>query len=128
MDYSEKELNTCSKYIALYKEIRPLVQFGKLYRLSGGHADGYTMTQYVDDKKEQGVLFVCTPPTGLFAERFVTIRLKGLCPEAMYRVKSSGGEFTASGGVLMYCGFNAKFSCPLSSEIYRIERLPEAQE
>ena len=83
------------------------------------------MTQYVDKNRENSVLFVCTQPTTFFADRFVTIRLKGLCPDAMYRVQSSGEEFTASGGVLMHCGFNAKFSRPLSSEIYKIEKVEE---
>ena len=115
------------QYIALYKELRPLVQFGKLYRLTNGRADRISMTQYVDKNRGNSVLFVCTQPTTFFADRFVTIRLKGLCPDAMYRVQSSGEEFTASGGVLMHCGFHAKFTHAFASEIYRIKKLPEAQ-
>lgn len=127
LEYTDEELKTCAKYIALYKELRPLVQFGKLYRLTNGRADRISMTQYVDKNRENSVLFVCTQPTTFFADRFVTIRLKGLCPDAMYRVQSSGEEFTASGGVLMHCGFHAKFTHAFASEIYRIKKLPEAQ-
>ena len=45
---SAEDLQKCKDNIAFYKKIRPLVQFGNLYRLKTADKNGYYATEYAD--------------------------------------------------------------------------------
>ncbi len=60
LEWSEEEMAAGAEQIALYKEIRPLVQFGDQYRLLPAQGKTYTAWQYVSkDRGRSGAL--CFP-------------------------------------------------------------------
>jgi alpha-galactosidase len=80
--WSEDELDYARTQIALYKDIRPVVQHGKLYRspVAG-------VVQYVTDTRTVVFIFA---PTGHFGQSRPPVRLAGLDPEATYRDDDTG--------------------------------------
>lgn len=118
MKYSEKELDIHKKYIALYKEIRNTVQFGRFYRLANFAEDRMFATQYVDD--EQSVLFLCTDATSFFNDNFRHVKLQGLDENAKYTVKYDKTEEVYGGAYLMNVGLSFETWGTLYSKIVRI--------
>ena len=118
MKYNEKELDIHKKYISLYKEIRNTVQFGRLYRLADFDNDRIFANQYVDD--EQSVLFLCTPATSFFNDKFYHINLDGLEENARYTVKYDDFEKNYGGAYLMNVGLDFEIGGTLRSKIVRI--------
>lgn len=120
LKYNEEELELHRKYIALYKEIRNTVQFGKLYRLADFENDGIYANQYVGEN--QSVLFVCKSVNTFFNEKFYHIRLKGLDEFARYTLKYDGKEESCSGAYLMNVGLGFEMGGTLQSKIIIIEK------
>ena len=120
LKYSEDELEIHRKYIALYKEIRNTVQFGKLYRLADFEHDKLYANQYVSEK--QSVLFLCKNVNTFFNEKFYHIRLKGLDEFARYTLKYDGKEENYSGAYLMNVGLGFEMGGTLQSKIIIIEK------
>ena len=54
-EYSEEDIEISKKNVALYKEIRELVQFGNLYRLMDIDKDEILFNQYVNDEKTKAL-------------------------------------------------------------------------
>lgn len=114
-NYTPEEIEKSKAYVSLYKTIRSTVQFGDFYRLATYNKDGYYATQYTDDT--QSVLFVCSPATSFFNDRYYTIRLNGLEPDADYTFTLDEKEITKSGSYLMYAGIPLELTKPFSSAI-----------
>ncbi len=89
--------------IALYKEIRPIVQFGSFYRLLSPFEGNETAWIYVNEDKTKAVLFYFKKTAGAH-EPFKTLRLKGLAPDKRYSLVGLGQSF--SGDTLMNAGMN----------------------
>lgn len=122
LKYNKKELETCKKYIKLYKEIRHTVQFGKFYRIMNYKEDKIYLNGYVSRDKAQAVYFACTNANSFFGDRYVTLRFKGLDENAVYSVKSEHRKFKKSGAYLMHAGINVRYYKPLESEIFVLEK------
>ena len=120
LKYNEEELEIHRKYIALYKEIRDTVQFGKLYRLADFDNDNIYANQYV--KENQSVLFLCKSVNTFFNEKFYHIRLRGLDELARYTVKYDGKEENYSGAYLMNVGLDFEMGGTLQSKIIVINK------
>ena len=85
MTDEEKEL--CKKAIADYKMIRPVVQFGDIYRLVSPYDHkGVASMMYVDDAKDKAV-FYWWKTESFYNERLPRIKMAGLDPNKTYRVK-----------------------------------------
>lgn len=85
MNDEEKEF--CRKVIASYKEIRPVVQFGDLYRIVAPFdGKGYTSLMYVSEAKDKAVFYWWKQAnfTDIHLERPL---MAGLDPDKMYRLK-----------------------------------------
>lgn len=101
MDKAEKA--ALAEEIAFYKKVRPLVQFGDLYRLKG--LDGgnqYAWMFQSQDQKTVLVSFVqiqASPNT--VSKR---LRLRHLDPDAWYRIEGSGA--VRSGREMMHIGLD----------------------
>lgn len=121
--YSEKELEICKKYISLYKEIRNTVQFGNLYRIMNYEDDGIYLNGYVNKDKSQAVYFACTGANSFFADKFVTLRFRGLDENAVYRAKSEYREYEKSGVYFMSKGLDIKYEKPLEAEIFVLKKI-----
>ncbi|MGW8884270.1 alpha-galactosidase [Streptomyces sp. NPDC055749] len=108
--WTEAELNETAVYVARYKEVRSTIQTGDLYRL-GTPENGSHALQYVArDGCECVVLQWRAGP----AERTALprLRLRGLDPEAQYRVDDDSAELPTgterSGAVLAAHGIPAE--------------------
>ncbi|GHH43455.1 alpha-galactosidase [Streptomyces candidus] len=108
--WTEADLAETAAYVARYKEVRSTVQTGDLYRL-GSPADGSHAVQYVArDGGECVVLqWRAGPPQRGAVPR---LRLRGLAPEAAYRVDDDSGALPAgterTGAALAAYGWSAE--------------------
>jgi alpha-galactosidase len=89
--WSDAEREEAARWIALYKEIRSIVQLGDQYRLRSPQEGPYSAVQYVSKDRSEGVLFVFrthiadTPiPDPVKAP---PIYLRGLDPQARYTIE-----------------------------------------
>ena len=97
--HEEKEI--IRRQVAFFKEHYALIQRGDYYRLSDPFHDPFTAWQQVSpDRREALVSLVFHANRA--ASPFRAVRLKGLDPQAQYRV--NGGE-AWPGDVLMAAGF-----------------------
>jgi alpha-galactosidase len=95
--WSESEREEARRWIALYKQIRPIVQLGDQYRLrSAQFGGGLSGVQYMRKDKREGVLFAFRTyiPDPALPQR---LRLQGLNPEARYTVEGFDGVKSGAG-------------------------------
>lgn len=83
---SEEERAFVTRAIEQYKEIRPVVQFGDIYRLVSPYEDkGCASLMYVSEDKSDAVFYwyrmVC-----LYSQKFPRFRMQGLDPDRNYLV------------------------------------------
>ena len=83
---TQEERDLCRKAIAEYKEIRPVVQFGDIYRLVSPY-DGHNMASlmYVAPEKDEAVFYWWKTET-LYDDHLPRVRMAGLDPDKMYKV------------------------------------------
>ena len=99
---SEEEKQTVREQVALYKSIRPLVQYGTFYRLLSPYDGEGTAWIIVSDDRKEAVAFyyqrltTANPP-------MARMRLDGLDPDQTYVVD---GKDELSGSQLMNYGIN----------------------
>ncbi|MBB6097841.1 alpha-galactosidase [Deinobacterium chartae] len=99
--WTPEEREVARAQIALYKRIRPLVQFGDLYRLRSAHAGAFSAVQYVSQDRSEAVLFAFRthlPRPGALPP----LRLRGLDPQARYLLE--GEDEPRSGAAWMNAG------------------------
>jgi alpha-galactosidase len=119
--WTEADRQLGAELIALYKEIRPLVQFGDQYRLLPAHDSFFTAVQYVSKDRREGVLFAfrthVPEPTEL-----PPLTLRGLDPAARYTVEGFPG--VRSGQAWMSTGLRFTLQ-DLQSTVRRIHRIDQ---
>jgi len=115
--FTDEEKKTVKEQVALYKEIRHLIQFGDFYRLLSPFEGDDTAWMYVDKEKEEAfivyvsVLQEPNPPLGRF-------RLQGLDPQRDYELV--GEDAVYGGDELMYAGLPVpQFYSDFASRVYR---------
>ena len=83
---TQEERDLCRKAIAEYKEIRPVVQFGDIYRLVSPY-DGHNMASlmYVAPEKDQAVFYWWKTET-FYDDHLPRVKMAGLDPDKMYKV------------------------------------------
>ena len=97
---SQEELDRIAAQVAHYKTIRPLVQFGKHYRLiNPGHGSNQAAVQFTYQDRTV-VTYVRVLST--VEEIEPTLKLKGLEEDALYSLE--GTNQVHSGAELMYAG------------------------
>lgn len=101
--YSPEELEICRRNVALYKEIRPLVQFGDLYRILDADRDQVLCNQYVSRDKMQAVLFLSARGTRFFKKK-MNLRFAGLASDRAYAFTLDGVAYKKGGAFLMEVG------------------------
>ncbi len=85
MSQAEKDL--CREAISDYKLIRPVVQFGDLYRLNSPYDnDGVTSLMYCAEDKSRAVFYWWKPLT-FIDEHLPVIKMQGLDPDRYYKVR-----------------------------------------
>lgn len=108
--YSNEDLGICKKNIALYKEIRELVQFGNLYRNMDIDEDEILFNQYVNDEKTKSVAFIAANGTRFF-KKAVPMHFDGLDEEKRYALTINDETYEKSGAYLMNVGIDLVVRC-----------------
>ncbi|MDE5604732.1 MAG: alpha-galactosidase [Eubacterium sp.] len=103
--YSDEDLEICKKNIALYKEIRDIIQFGNLYRLMDIDEDEILFNQYVNDDKTKSVAFIAANGTR-FCKKSVPMLFDGLDENKRYTLTIGNDTYEKSGAYLMHVGID----------------------
>ena len=84
---SDAEKALCRKAISEYKEIRPVVQFGDIYRLVSPY-DGHNMASmmYVSPEKSEAVFYWWKIET-FYDDHLPRVRMAGLDPSKTYKIR-----------------------------------------
>lgn len=130
-DMTDKELEFSKSAISLYKEIRPLIQFGDLYRILSPYENRRLASlNYVDKEKRSAVFFAYYLEKKV-REQHPLFKLKGLNPSVNYRVnevnKNGKIHFTGenkvySGSFLMDVGIPLILSDEYDSTIIKLDK------
>lgn len=118
LKWNTAERDAARRWIALYKDIRDIVQLGDQYRLLPAQGQGYSAVQYMAKDGSEGVLFVFRTHLPEPAT-FPTLLLRGLKTDSSYTVE--GVEGARSGESWMRLGLHA----PLASELTWTEGMLE---
>jgi alpha-galactosidase len=150
LGWTDGEAAAARWYIAEYKQIRPLIQEGQLYRLrgpresvipvSGGEYgipplggsgnDGLWAFEYVSPDRSSAVVLSFLRSSQL-GNDLPAIRLHGLKPDSLYRVESRQppkaasalGTQTLSGATLMERGLVVRLAGDYQSALLRIDEI-----
>ncbi|HEY2278117.1 MAG TPA: alpha-galactosidase [Streptosporangiaceae bacterium] len=123
-EWTEDERIEARQLVARYKEIRPVVQHGRQYRLASTQDGPLGAVQYRSaDGDRIGDRVVVLAWTGVrhFRPWPTRLRLTGLDPEASYRDEDTGEERT--GASLMQLGMKLPDDLDYASLLVRLERL-----
>jgi alpha-galactosidase len=125
--WAEADFNLATKMIAYYKSIRKTVQEGNLYRLLSPRESDLTANDYVSRDGKQAVLFAFLH-SQQFRSPMPAILLRGLDPDAVYRVKKIDNKLidaheTYSGSYLMNHGVILKLVGDFDSTSVELERV-----
>ena len=84
---TDEEMALCRKAISEYKEIRPVVQFGDLYRLVSPYDNqGLSSIMYVSEAKDKAV-FYWWKLANFYNVHLPRVKMAGLDENKMYKVK-----------------------------------------
>ncbi len=120
LGWSDAERAEAARWLALYKQIRPLVQHGDQYRLRSAQREAFSAVQYVAKDQGESVLFAFRTLMPVPAET-PPLRLRGLDPAARYRVE--GFDHPRSGAAWMHDGLRLELG-NFESAVRRIWRVP----
>lgn len=102
---SEETQKEIAGYIEEYKDVREVIQFGKLYRLTSFKKGDLHAVQYVKDEKSVLFLFLDHERYGNAGYR---MKLRGLENRKTYTFEMDGNRFRKTGEFLMNYGINVK--------------------
>ncbi len=118
---SEEEKKTISEQVELYKEIRPLIQFGTFYRILNPFEGNETAWSFVADDASETIVFyfkVLSQP----ASAVRTLKFKGLNPDSLYQNIITGEIF--GGDELMNVGITVPLvQKDFTSTYWRFKRI-----
>jgi alpha-galactosidase len=134
-DLEPDQIEFAKSAIIRYKEIRPIIQFGDMYRIQSPYdTDGFASVNYVSPDKSEAILFVYSHEFHRRMER-AHVKIKGLLENEFYKIteinkvgKKSHIEFdkqVLSGAVLMNAGFKVNLKKPLESAVFKIVKHAE---
>ncbi|MEU2062945.1 alpha-galactosidase [Streptomyces sp. NPDC013455] len=115
--WTDEELSEARRWVELYKEIRPVVQRGELYRLRPP-AGGLSAVQYV--RGEEAVVLAWLEAQR-YGEPAPALRLRGLDPTASYECRETGEVHC--GAVLLHHGLRTELKGYLDATVLRLRRI-----
>lgn len=126
--WTDDEMKESKELVAYYKSVRQSVQRGDLYRLIAPEDSSATATEHVARDGSQVVLFAFLQAQR-YGSPFPTVRLQGLQPDAMYRIKTiddklKGLPEVLSGDALMHSGLTFQLTGDYDSSSVTLERQP----
>jgi alpha-galactosidase len=117
--WTPEERAEATRWIALYKELRPLIQGGELHWLRTPQAHPFSALMYVARDRSEAVLFAFRthlPPRF----QLPPLHLRGLDPEGRYEVEGVSGA--CSGRAWMHAGLSLALG-DFESTVRRIRRV-----
>jgi alpha-galactosidase len=117
-EWSDELIAESAEFIAQYKSIRHLVQFGSQYRLDSLRHKGVTAVQYGSEDGSDNVLFAFLHSQKL-GEPLPRLQLTGLQADQSYAIEGLAG--TWSGRALMNIGIELPLRGDFDSLVYRIQ-------
>jgi alpha-galactosidase len=125
--WTDKDDDTATEMVAYYKKVRSTVQEGDLYRLVSPTDDDAAVNEYVSRDGRQAVVFACRH-SQQYMRALPTVRLRGLAPEAVYRVHRIDDRLvdraeTLSGAALMERGLTFNLRGDFDATSVRLERV-----
>jgi alpha-galactosidase len=121
LEWEPEQRAEAAAAIALYKEIRHIIQFGDLYRLRSPQAHAFSALQYVSKDRSEGVLFAFRTHLPDPVE-LPLLYLRGLDPDARYEIE--GFPKARSGMAWMHAGLHLQLK-DFSSAVRRIHRVDQ---
>lgn len=119
--FTDEEKELAKQQIALYKEVRPLVQFGDYYRLLNPFAGNEAAWMFVSEDKSEALVVYSRVLAVPFAP-FDSLHLKGLDADADYVVVETGQQL--GGDELMYNGIHIpSLTGDFQSWLFRLKRV-----
>ena len=123
--WTQEEKATAKGKISRYKEIRETVQFGTHYRLVSPYENNRSVLQFVNKEMTESIVFVynlAEYPANAVSEtkRSNEVQLRGLQPEASYKIEGIEGNFT--GHFLMINGIDFSLKGAFKSKIFKITK------
>ncbi|QSB17255.1 alpha-galactosidase [Natronosporangium hydrolyticum] len=100
-EWSAAERAEAAELVALYRQIRPVVQQGELYRLTPARVEGTTAVQYLSRDGAEAVVLAWRP-IARFAQPDPPVRLAGLAAAGEYELVGTGER--RRGAVLAHHG------------------------
>lgn len=113
--WSQKELMDATGFIQQYKQIRPIIQQGMLFRLASLRNGPIGATQYMAKGQASTVLFIFSAMHHAGSQTH-TLRLRGLNPSIQYTEKYSGQKY--QGRYLMEVGLSVTLSRDFDSHLF----------
>ena len=117
--WSQTDLEKAAAYLALYKEIREMMQFGTFYRLRSPRESALSAFQFIHPSRQEAVVLVFLGQSQ-FGHFATPVYLQGLDPEARYKV--DGWDHPWSGQALMKQGIPVAFKGSFVSKLIRLSR------
>ena len=133
-DIDSEDYEFASKAVENYKRIRPVVQFGDLYRLVSPYGkNGWAAHMHVSKDKKEAVYFAYSLKYH-GRTTYLETKLKGLDPDKNYKVTELntrgwnrsfyGDGQTFSGDYLMKVGINLNIGNPFDSSVLLLTEQP----
>jgi alpha-galactosidase len=116
-EWSEQELDEAREWVELYKDIRPVVQRGDLYRLRPPEG-GLSAVQYVHGDETVVLAWLQAQHHG---EPVAALRLRGLDPTQAYECRETGEVHR--GAVLLHHGVRTRLRGDLDATVIRLRRI-----
>ncbi|MFJ3304274.1 alpha-galactosidase [Streptomyces sp. NPDC086549] len=116
-EWTEGELAEAREWVELYKDIRPVVQHGELYRLRPPEG-GLSAVQYV--RGDEAVVLAWLQAQR-YGEPAPALRLRGLDPTASYECRETGEVHR--GAVLLHHGLRTGLRGDLDAAVFRFRRI-----
>ncbi len=101
LHWTPAQREEAARWIARYKDLRPIIQTGALFRLRSAQAHNFSALQYMRQDRSEGVLFAFRTHLPEPAD-LPRLYLRGLEPSAPYAVE--GIEGARSGAAWMQAG------------------------
>ena len=125
--WSDADFTLGGQMVGFYKDIRETVQQGRLYRLFSPREGTLTANQYVSEDGRQAVLFAFLQAQQLLRP-VPGVRLRGLDPEAVYRIRTIDGKLadsreTITGAALMNRGVTLRLGGDFDSTMVIFDRV-----
>ncbi|MFF7259304.1 alpha-galactosidase [Streptomyces sp. NPDC008159] len=115
--WSDEELAEAREWVELYKEIKPVVQRGDLYRLRPP-SGGLSAVQYVHG--DEVVVLACLQAQH-YGEPLPPLRLRGLDPAVTYECRETGELHR--GAVLLHHGLRTGLRGDFDAKVVRLRRI-----